>query len=53
MDLNYLYHRQQVSLFMADNAANGAARSVHARLADAYSARIAAARNTRRSAEAA
>lgn len=53
MDLNYLYHRQQVSLFMADNAGNSAARRVHGRLADAYSARIAAAKKPRPSAEAA
>lgn len=53
MDLNYLYHRQQVSLFMADNALSDAARRVHGRMADAYSARIAAAKNARPSAEAA
>lgn len=53
MDLNYLYHRQQVSLFMADNAASGVARRVHGRFADAYSARIAAAKNVSPLAEAA
>ena len=41
MDLNYLYHRHQVSIFMADNAASEQARSVHRELADRYAARIA------------
>ena len=45
MDLNYLYHRQQVALFMADNAATDAARRVHGTLAHAYAGRIAAAKN--------
>lgn len=44
MDLNYLYQRQQVSRFMADNAANEHARRVHQELADGYAARIAGAR---------
>jgi hypothetical protein len=41
MDLNYLYQRHQVSLFMADNAASDEARRVHRELADRYAARIA------------
>ena len=45
MDLNYLYRRRQISLFMADNAVSEAARLVHLELAQAYSARIAAAKN--------
>lgn len=40
MDLNYLYHRHQVSLFMAENAASKRARNAHAALADAYLAKI-------------
>ena len=42
MDLNYLHHRHQVSVFMADNAASDEARKVHRELADRYAARIAA-----------
>jgi hypothetical protein len=53
MDLNYLYHRQQVSLFMADNATSDAARRAHGRLAHAYAGRITAAKNSPRIAEAA
>lgn len=41
MDLNYLYHRHQVSLFMADNAASQQARQAHRELADRYAVRIA------------
>ncbi|HEV2594078.1 MAG TPA: hypothetical protein VGU01_02625 [Sphingomicrobium sp.] len=41
MDVNYLYHRHQVSLFMADNAASEGARLVHRELADRYAAQIA------------
>jgi hypothetical protein len=41
MDLNYLYHRHQLSLFMADNAASEEARRIHRNLADAYAMRIA------------
>ena len=40
MDLNYLYHRHQVSLFKAENAASEKARIAHAALAAAYLARI-------------
>ena len=45
MDLNYLYHRQQVSRFMAENGASEAARRAHSGLAEAYAERIDAARN--------
>ncbi len=44
MDLNYLYHRQQVSEFKADNAACDQSRGAHRELADRYWALIAAAR---------
>ena len=53
MDLNYLYKRHQVSLFMADNAASEPARQVHRELARGYASRIAAARNPMRIAGAA
>jgi hypothetical protein len=36
MDLNYLYHRQQVSLMMADAAASLEARHVHRDFARRY-----------------
>ena len=45
MDLNYLYFRQQISRFNADNAACEHARRAHRELADAYGMRIAKARN--------
>jgi hypothetical protein len=41
LDLNYLYQRHQISLFMADNAASEEARQVHRELAYRYAARIA------------
>lgn len=41
MDLNYLYHRHQISLFMAANARSEAARGVHRELAAQYAAQIA------------
>jgi hypothetical protein len=40
MDLNYLYHRHQVSLFNADNAACDEARRAHLSLVASYAARI-------------
>lgn len=40
MDLNYLYHRRQVSQFRADNAASDQARDAHQEMADAYGALI-------------
>jgi hypothetical protein len=51
MDLNYLYHRQQVSLFNADNAACGRSRRAHQSMADAYAALIAVAKNHDRARE--
>jgi hypothetical protein len=44
LDLNYLYHRHQISLFMAQHAASERARLAHGGLAEAYAGRIAAAR---------
>ena len=41
MDLNYLYHRHQVSLFLSANAASETARRTHRALAEGYAARIA------------
>ena len=45
MDLNYLYHRHQVSLFNADNAACQQSRLAHLSLVAAYTARIDQAKN--------
>ena len=45
MDINYLFHRRQISLFLADNAASDAARLIHRELAQAYGCRIAEAKN--------
>ena len=45
MDLTYLYHRHQVSLFMADNADCEQSRRAHRELAHGYAARIAQAKN--------
>ena len=44
MDLNYLYMRHQVSVFMAEHAATVEARRVHRELADGYAERIAGAK---------
>ena len=44
MDLNYLYHRHQISLFRAANGATKAARRVHGELADGYASLIATVR---------
>jgi hypothetical protein len=52
MDLNYLYHRHQVSLFMADHAASEPARRIHRELADSYASRIAGAKTLQTSASA-
>ena len=48
MDLSYLYHRHQISLAMAANAACDRSRAVHSELAKAYAAEIASARFERR-----
>lgn len=48
MDLNYLYHRHGVSLWMMTNAACARSRDAHRSFAAAYANRIAAAlRNSR------
>lgn len=44
MDLNYLYYRHQVSVFMTANAACARSRSAHSGFADGYARHIAAAR---------
>jgi hypothetical protein len=41
MDLNYLYHRRGVSLFLSRNAASEQARTAHRGLATGYAKRIA------------
>ena len=46
MDLNYLYHRQQVSLMMADAAASPEARYAHRDLASRYARLIDAGRGS-------
>ena len=46
MDLNYLYERHRVSLFMAENAASEEARHVHREFAERYAAQIANAKNS-------
>ncbi len=45
MDLNYLLHRQQISLLRAAYAKNPLIRAVHENLARAYSARVSAYRD--------
>ncbi len=49
MDLNYLYHRQQVSLMRADAAACAPSRAAHAGLAQLYKSLIERAKAERRS----
>lgn len=44
MDLNYLYRRHQVSLFMAEHSASDHARQVHREFAERYADRIAEAK---------
>jgi hypothetical protein len=48
MDLNYLYHRQQVALFKSDNATSAQSRSAHLALAEGYAAEISAAKRLTR-----
>lgn len=43
-DLNYLYQRHQISLYMSDNAACERSRSAHRGLSEAYASLIASAR---------
>ena len=40
MDLNYLYRRHQISLFMAKNGSTDQVRRVHGEFAHLYAARI-------------
>lgn len=47
VDLNDLYHRHQVSIFMAENAASDESRRIHGALAAGYAARIAGAKCNR------
>lgn len=44
MDLNYLYQRHQVSLFMADTAGTEEVRRIHREFGERYAARIAEAK---------
>ena len=44
MDLNYLYQRDQISLFMAENAGSEQVREVHREFGLRYAARIAEAK---------
>ncbi len=46
VDLNYLHYRQQVSHYMAENAACECSRLVHLALAKAYAVQIVAAKAT-------
>jgi hypothetical protein len=52
MDLNYLYHRHQVSLMSARAATSPDVRAVHRAFASLYAARINAERNARPAGEA-
>jgi len=47
MDLNYLYQRHQISLFMAENGSTDQVRRVHGEFAGLYAARITDARKWR------
>lgn len=40
MDINYLLHREQISLMMASKAASGEARHAHRGLARGYGAQL-------------
>ena len=53
MDFNHLYHRHQVSLFMAENAACAEARASHRALARGYATEISSALLDRRQSAAA
>jgi hypothetical protein len=46
MDLNYLYQRHQVSLFLAEAGSSDQVRRIHAEFADLYAVRIAEARQS-------
>jgi hypothetical protein len=45
MDVNDLYHRHQVSLFLSENAASVPSRAVHRGLTEGYASRIDAVKN--------
>lgn len=47
MDLNYLYKRQQFSLFMAEHAQSLNVRRIHREFATRYAARMAEVRMSR------
>lgn len=47
MDLNYLYQRHQISLYMSQNAACERSRTAHRGLTEAYASLIASARRGR------
>ena len=51
MDLNYLYHRHQVSLFNAENAQCADSRRAHLSLVAAYAQKIEQAKLSARPAE--
>ena len=53
MDLNYLYQRHQISLFMAENASSETVRRIHREFGQRYAARIADAQSWRLGASAA
>ena len=53
MDLNYLYRRHQISLFMAENGSTDRVRRVHGEFAHLYAARITEAKQTHTAARAA
>ena len=53
MDLNYLYQRHQISLFMAENGSSQEVRQVHREFGKRYAERIAAAKQAHLSAGAA
>jgi hypothetical protein len=47
VDLNYLYQRHQISVFMSENAACERSRNAHRGLMDAYASLITSARRGR------
>ncbi len=53
MDLNYLYQRHQVSLYMSEHAACAQSREAHRGLAEGYAEMIEDARGSRDEDEAA
>jgi hypothetical protein len=52
LDLNYLYERHQISLYMAENAPGGEARQAHREFAKSYATQIADAKRSREPARA-